>query len=435
MHNNPVMLIILDGFGQAKATKGNAVYHAPMPRFKEWLSAYPHCLLHAAGHYVGLPDGYVGNSEVGHITIGAGRIIEQAVTRINNAISDGTFFQSPVLQELLQKLADSGGALHIMGLLSSAGVHSNQEHIHAYMKAAAQHRIKRIFIHAFLDGRDTQPHSADYYLKKLDVATALYGAILASLHGRFYAMDRNNNWDRTFASYTVLTQATTHTTRSWEAVLSTQQAKTESEEFLKPIALIPDGIIQIGDGVIFANLRADRARQLTACFVDPNRFLSPIFMCTHFFLQRQLCMAKIFRQVFYFPRLIQNTLKEMLSKAHRTIFFIAESEKYAHITYFFNGENEDVVHYEVRHLIPSKPVHDYSTLPAMSSFAITKALILSLQNDPKDFYLVNYANADMVGHSGNFDATVEALTLLDMQLRSALRFGGKTDEGNLVYHK
>jgi 2,3-bisphosphoglycerate-independent phosphoglycerate mutase len=304
-----------------------------------------------------------------------------------------------------------------MGLLSSAGVHSNQDHIHAYMKAAAQHGIKRIFIHAFLDGRDTQPHSADYYLKKLDGAMTSYGATLASLHGRFYAMDRDNNWDRTFASYNVLTQTTTHTTRSWETVLGTQQAKTESEEFLKPIALIPDGIIQIGDGVIFANLRADRARQLTACFVDPKQIPQPYIYVHPLFFATPIVYGKNLPTNVLFPApLIHNTLKEMLSKAHRTIFSIAESEKYAHITYFFNGENEDVVHYEVRHLIPSKPVHDYSTLPAMSSFAITKALILSLQNDPKDFYLVNYANPDMVGHSGNFAATVEALTLIDMQL-------------------
>jgi 2,3-bisphosphoglycerate-independent phosphoglycerate mutase len=417
MHNNPVMLVILDGFGYTPEVDGNAVCQAKMPNFKRWMLTYPHALLHAAGTYVGLPEGYVGNSEVGHITIGAGRIVEQAVTRINRAIDDGTFFRLPLLQELFHTLSDTNNTVHIMGLLSKAGVHGHQKHMHAYMRAAAQRGIKHIFVHAFLDGRDTQPCTAEIYLKELQEVALECNATIASLHGRFYAMDRDKHWDRTLQSYTTLTQSEEKASTSWHMALDASYARGETDEFFKPILLAPQGIIRTGDGIIFTNMRADRARQLTACFVDPTQIpytyplINPSFFATPIVYGRHLPTAVLFPSP-----VMHNMLKEVLCNANRTIFSIAESEKYAHITYFFNGENEDVLPHEVRHLIPSKPVRSYALLPAMSSLAITKTLTQSLQNDAKDFYLVNYANPDMVGHSGNFNATVEALSLLDKQL-------------------
>jgi 2,3-bisphosphoglycerate-independent phosphoglycerate mutase len=417
MHNNPVVLVILDGFGHSEQTTYNAVYHASMPNFKQWFSAYPHAFLHASGHYAGLPDGYIGNSEVGHLTIGAGRIIEQPLTRINTAIQDGTFFALPLLQERLHALAKSGKALHIMGLLSDAGIHSHQEQMYAYIKAAADASIKRIFLHPFLDGRDTKPCSAETYLEPLQKVATSHGAIIASLHGRFYAMDRNAHWDRTMQSCTVLTQPSTQEAQSWPAVLEASYAQGDTDEFLKPTLLVPDGIVRPGDGIIFINIRADRARQLTSCFVAPKTVparYTPVQLA--FFITPVAYGKQLTTDVLFPSPVVHHTLKEVLSAAGRTLFSIAESEKYAHVTYFFNGEKEDSVSHEVRHLIPSKVMHDYSKLPEMSAYDITRAVILSLQSEPKDFYVVNYANPDMVGHSGNFDATVKALGIVDEQL-------------------
>ncbi|HEV2916536.1 MAG TPA: 2,3-bisphosphoglycerate-independent phosphoglycerate mutase [Candidatus Babeliales bacterium] len=418
MHNNPVMLIILDGFGYSNDTQYNAIYKAQMPYFKQWMHEYPHALLHAAGNYVGLPDGYIGNSEVGHETIGAGRIIEQPITHVNNEIQNGNFFKDSLLQEKLKQLAKSGHALHIIGLLSDAGVHAHIEHMYAYMYAAVQAGIQRIYVHPILDGRDTKPCSAENFLTELQKKTEECGAIIASMHGRFYAMDRNANWDRTLQSYRVLTQKPSHiTTITWSEVLETNYAQSNTDEFIVPTLLDPKGIVQPKDGIIFTNIRADRARQLTRCFIAPQT-VPQLYksMPLSFFITPYSYGVDIHTDILYMHPIITNTLKEVLSKAGCSLFSIAETEKYAHITYFFNGQKESSVPNEIRHLVPSKTVRDYSKLPAMSAPEITKAVLRSLMHEPRDFYLINYANPDMVGHSGNFDATVQALEIVDEQL-------------------
>lgn len=415
----PTALVILDGFGYSEITENNAVYHAKTPFIKYATEHYWHTLLRASGTAVGLPDGYIGNSEVGHLTIGSGRIIPQPIRIIHDAIADRSFFTNHILVNNLQKIRQSGGSLHIMGLLSDAGVHSDIEHIYAYLDAAHQNNIQSVYIHAFLDGRDTPPQSASSYLEQLDDALSSfeYGSI-ASIHGRFYAMDRDNHWDRTEKSYQVLAYGQPCITRPWQEILEEQYAQGITDEFIMPIQLDPTSSIRDGDGIIFTNVREDRARQLTACFVDPH--------FNHFKIKK-IALSCFITPVLYAPYLktavlfkqepILNTLKDVLSAHHKTIFSIAETEKYAHISYFFTGKREEPVPGETRVLIPSLSVKNYAHNPCMSAPEITAAVCSSLKNNPHDFYLINYANADMVGHSGDFAATVKAIECLDTQLK------------------
>ncbi|MGE0206930.1 MAG: 2,3-bisphosphoglycerate-independent phosphoglycerate mutase [Candidatus Babeliales bacterium] len=413
------VLVILDGFGYSKKKKYNAIFHARMPHLDAWLKKYPHTLLQASGTAVGLPKGYIGNSEVGHMTIGAGRIITQDITRVLKAIDDGSFFTNKTLVSLLKKLAHKKNkALHIMGLLSDGGVHAHQKIAYALITLAKQMGIKKVYIHAFLDGRDVAPQSAAIYLKKLDtVCKKLKIGTLGSITGRFYAMDRDKHWKRTQQAYDCLTEKQPTTFSSWQDALNYYYKKDITDEFIPPTQLDNTSIIKPGDGVIFFNIRPDRARQLTEAFTEkkfnhfPVKKLNLTWFATMTDYDKNLKATVIFK-----PLSIKNTLKDILEKHHKTMFSIAETEKYAHVTYFFNGGSEKKLKDEKRVLIPSIPARNYVNHPCMSAPQITKAVLISLKKDPCDFYLINYANADMVGHSGNFKATVKAVECLDYQL-------------------
>lgn len=427
----PIALVILDGFGYRLEKKDNAIAHAYMPHFNTWWKKYPHAILAAAGRAVGLPDNMIGNSEVGHITIGAGRIILQPMKVWLDSIGDGSFAYNTVLLGEFEKLKNSGETLHIIGLLSDAGVHAHETQIYAVIDSAVKAGIKKIVVHPILDGRDVLPQSAHDYLERLTQITHHYNnrrVIIGSLHGRFYAMDRDNNWDRTEKSYRVLTQSfapylakswegTAQPYESWEKVLERNYAHNITDEFIVPTQLDSEGVVHNGDGIVFCNVRPDRARQLTQCFVQ-NEFehfvLKPLlftFFITPVVYGDDLTTTPLFQRP-----VVRQTLKDILAACNKTIFTCAETEKYAHVTYFFRGENEELVATETREIIPSISLENYIHNPEMRAQEITDAVVQSLENNPADFYLINYANADMVGHSGNFGATIKAIECLDTQL-------------------
>lgn len=481
MKKNPIALVILDGFGYNPKTEYNAIVQAKKPTLDALLAHYPHTLLAAAGQAVGLPEGYIGNSEVGHQTIGAGRIIPSAFFQLHHAIANGSFFTNPALAMHLESLAESGHTLHIMGLLSDAGVQCHQELIFALIEAAARWHIKKIIIHAFLDGRDVAPKSAAIYLEDLqDRLTQYPHAQLGSLCGRYYAMDRDNHWDRTKRAYDGLVNSTILPAfLSWQDAISHYYGNDITDEFIPPTVLLKNSTIKDNDGVIFANFREDRARQLAECFVasrlkgsqnngpfgsmeasqKPNGDLStrasrsieanggkdnsargelvepyehsksPILS---FFISSIRYNPEFKNPVLLETKPISNTLKEILSKEGKTIFSIAETEKYAHVTYFFNGGHEKPFPGEEQVLIPSLPLKNYVDHPEMSAQKITDAVLESLQTNPCDFYLINYANADMVGHSGNLEATIKAVECLDNQIAQLYEQIVKKMNGTLI---
>ncbi len=415
---HPTTLIILDGFGYTTETKYNAIAHANTPYLDHYFANYPSTIVQAAGTAVGLLPNAIGNSEVGHLTIGAGRIIKQSVTIMHEAIDTGTFFTNQKLVHSLEQLKKTKKILHIMGLLSDAGVHAHEKHIYAFIKAAADYGITNIIIHAFLDGRDTPPQSAKVYLQHLDATLKIIGhGKIGSLHGRFYAMDRDHNWKRTETSYRVLTESQSTRANNWQEMLKNNYAKNITDEFISPIQVNPDSLIKNGDGVIFCNFRPDRAQQLTTALIDKNfdHFKTKLLDLA-FFITPTKYNTHLPTTVLFPSSPIPNTLKDVLAQHQKTIFSIAETEKYAHITYFFNGGRQDAAETETRVLIPSLPVKNYVDHPEMLAQEITKTVITSLQTAAKDFYLINYANADMVGHSGNFGATIKAIEILDEQL-------------------
>ena len=426
----PVLLVVLDGFGCRSETFYNAVYHANKPNLDKWRKIYPNTTLCASGECVGLLPGYIGNSEVGHLTIGSGRVVTQPAVIIYEAITNKTFFDNETLKKSLEKVKNGSGRLHIMGMLSDAGVHSHIEHLYAFLKAAKEHQIKEVYIHGFLDGRDVPPRTAAKYLEELSRFAKKEGiGLLASLHGRFYAMDRDKNWDRIKESCDVLVGKSRGKDgfscekckigcQCWKEILEKSYENGTTDEFLVPINIVPEGVIKSGDGVVFFNFRADRARQLTQCFIDENfDYFETKDLSLSCFVTPIKYADNLETDVMYLQNIIKNTLKEILNNAGKTIFSIAETEKFAHVTYFFNGRKEEKLEYETRALIPSIKVKDYSQIPQMSAAKITAAVIDSLINDPKDFYLINYANCDMVGHSGNFEATIKAVECVDTELK------------------
>jgi len=421
MQKKPIMLIILDGFGYSSTIKYNAIAQAHTPHMDKWLATYPHTLLRASGTAVGLLPGTIGNSEVGHLTIGSGRIIQQPATRLHNAIADKSFFTNKVLTDALAKIHAKQGTLHIMGLLSDAGVHSQEEDLFAFLEAACQHNIAKIVVHPFVDGRDVPPRSAATYLQRLDTKLKELGhGVIGSIHGRFYAMDRDHNWDRTVQSYRALTQPIDEPKEftTWQEVLDYYYAQNITDEFIPPTQLKPRHIIHDNDGIIFFNFREDRARQLTASFVQKDfDHFSTIPLELSCFVTPISYADNLHTSVLLSPIAIHHTLKDVLVAHHKTIFSIAETEKYAHITYFFNGHKEKKLPGETRILIPSIRAKNYVQYPCMSAVEITQTVLESLATDPADFYLINYANADMVGHSGNLAATIKAIECLDQELK------------------
>ena len=429
----PVALVILDGFGYREEKIYNAILYAKTPCFDMLWKRYPHTLLQASGTAVGLPFGCMGNSYAGHQTIGAGRVVTQPVTRINQVIANDSFFQNPMLITSLKTLSQSGGSVHIMGLLSDAGVHSHINHLCAYITAVCRYNIKKIILHLFLDGRDSSAHSSLYYLTQLykcieKISCKNTDIIIGSIHGRWYAMDRDNNWDRIKKSYDALTklhqfQHKNVPYKNAVQVIRDYHKAGITDEYIPPTQLCSatSSVISNGDGIIFFNFRPDRSTQLTQAFIAPD---------FDKFLRKKLDLT-FFISPIHDDKIIKNRLTEVLANHGKTIFTIAETEKYAHVTYFFSGNRHKPYATEKQVLIPSLKERNYVDNPEMSAQKITQAVMQSLKKNPYDFYLINYANADMVGHSGNFDATVKAIECLDQQLCELYRQLVCTMDGTL----
>lgn len=420
----PIALIILDGWGHREETQSNAIALANTPNWDALWQKYPHGFLDASGHSVGLPNGQMGNSEVGHLTMGAGRIVHQDFTRIEMAIEDGSFFSNPVLTNAVDHAVKTQKAIHIIGLLSSGGVHSHEQHIQAMVKLAHQHQATQVYIHAFLDGRDTPPRSAEASLKALDeYCQQLKCGKIISIIGRYYAMDRDNRWERTQEAYDLLTRGTAIYDAAPDAItaLKLAYARGENDEFVKATRIHQgDKPITIDDGdtVIFMNFRADRARQLTRYFIDKpfddlfTRY-SPLKCPNVHFVTLTKYDASFPFPVAFPSEPLTNILGELVSNSDLRQLRIAETEKYAHVTFFFNGGVETPYPGEDRILIPSPKVATYDLKPEMHAPEMTDRLIEAIKHDSYDLIICNFANADMVGHSGNLAATIKAIEVLD----------------------
>ena len=421
-HLRPVVLLILDGFGSREAAPDNAISNAAMPNWTTLLATSPHTTIDASELHVGLPGGQMGNSEVGHLNIGAGRVIYQDFTRIDHAIATGEFARNPVLCSALATATRNDSALHVLGLLSPGGVHSHERQIAALVAMAAAAGVTRILVHAFLDGRDTPPRSASASLAFMESACAQRrGARIASIVGRYYAMDRDQRWDRVAQAYELLVDGRApYTARTAQAGLDAAYARGENDEFVKATAIADrDGrpaTMADGDVVVFMNFRADRARQMTRALTDPafnafHRARVPkpaAYICLTSYGEEfaQLPVA-------FAPQTIRNSFGEYISGLGLHQLRIAETEKYAHVTYFFNGGVEQVYPGEDRILVPSPKVATYDLKPEMSAPEVTDKLVAAIASGKYDAIVCNYANSDMVGHTGNFDAAQCAVEALD----------------------
>lgn len=415
----PMALVILDGWGYREDNSSNAINNANTPVLDGLMAHNPHTLISASGMDVGLPDGQMGNSEVGHTNIGAGRIVYQDLTRITKAIADGEFQKNEVLVSAIDKAVAAGKAVHLMGLMSPGGVHSHEDHIYAAVELAAARGAEKIYLHCFLDGRDTPPRSAEASLKRFDELFAKLGkGRIASLVGRYYAMDRDNNWDRVEKAYDLLTAAHgDFTFGSAVEALQAAYARDENDEFVKATEVRAEGqdsaAMRDGDAVLFMNYRADRAREITRTFVtDFAGFERKAFPAVDFVMLTQYA-ADIPLQCAFPPASLDNTYGEWLSKAGKTQLRISETEKYAHVTFFFNGGVESEFPGEERQLVASPKVATYDLQPEMSSKELTDKLVAAIKSGKYDAIICNYPNGDMVGHTGVYDAAVKACEAVD----------------------
>ena len=440
----PVLLLILDGWGHREARDNNAIALANAPNWHRLLDECPHTLVQTHGHYVGLPDEQMGNSEVGHMNIGAGRIVYQDLTRIDAAIADGSFFQNAALLSACAAAKHSGGTLHVFGLLSPGGVHSHEQHIFALLDLAKRAAVPRVAVHAFLDGRDTPPQSARAALEKLQGRCDKLGnAHIATVSGRYYAMDRDKRWERIQLAYDAIAEAAApFHADSAVAALAAGYARGENDEFVKPTLVGNGAKIADGDAIIYMNFRADRARQLTQTFVDPSfsGFARPRSINLSAFVSlTQYSDDLAVTGVAYAQQSLHNSLGEYLASLGLQQLRIAETEKYAHVTFFFSGGREEPYVGEDRLLVPSPKVATYDLQPEMSCPEVTDKLVAAIQSGTYDFIVCNLANADMVGHSGKLEAAIKAVEAVDValgRLTQAIRsVGGEmlisADHGNL----
>lgn len=417
----PLILIIMDGFGISESKEAsekiNAIKFAKTPNLDEIFKKNPYVLIKASGEAVGLPEDQMGNSEVGHMTMGSGRIIYQDFTRISKSIENKEFFQNKTLNDAIDHALKNSSTLHLMGLLSPGGVHSHIEHLYALVELAKKRGLSKIFIHAFLDGRDTSPHSGIDFIKDCEKKIKEYGVgKIATICGRYYAMDRDNRWDRIEKAYNLLTKGTGEKIEDSVLAVRNFYEKNITDEFMPPISIDENGIINDNDSVIFFNFRPDRARELTRAFTEENfedfkrqKKLKNL----HFVSMTQY--DKSFETVeVAFPECeIKDTLGEVLSKNNLSQLRIAETEKYAHVTFFFNAGRENPFSKEGRILIPSPKVATYDLKPEMSAEKITEKTLDDLENLNHDVIILNFANCDMVGHTGDFEATVKAVEKVD----------------------
>lgn len=413
----PIALIIMDGFGESKIVEGNAVLNAKTPNLDKIVENNPHTLINASGLDVGLPDGQMGNSEVGHTNIGAGRIVYQDLTRVSKSINDGDFFKNEVLLQAMNNAKDH--SLHLMGLLSDGGVHSHIDHLKGILKMAKENGVKNVFVHAFTDGRDVAPRSAlefiadvEDYMKELGVGK------FASISGRYYAMDRDKRWERVELAYNAMVKGEGNTATSAKEAIEKSYADDKNDEFVVPTVIVendqPVGTIKEGDSIIFGNFRPDRAREITRAIVDtdfagferPN--IKTFFVCLTTY---DITIKNV--NVAFKPQSLENTLGEYLAKNNKTQLRTAETEKYAHVTFFFNGGVEEPNEGEDRLLVPSPKVATYDLQPEMSADELTEKVLAKIDEDKYDFIVLNYANPDMVGHTGVVEAAIKAVETVD----------------------
>lgn len=421
MDKQTIALFILDGFGYSETSQSNAIKAANSPNWDHLWANYPNTLIQTSGMAVGLPDGQMGNSEVGHMNLGAGRIVYQNFTKIAKAIDDGDFFDNSTLISAVDKAVSADKAVHILGLLSPGGVHSHEDQLLAMLELAVKRGAEHVYIHAFLDGRDTPPRSAKTSIEKVVAkCEALGKGQLVSMIGRYYAMDRDNRWERVQEAYDLLTQGKAHNTvDNALAGLELAYSQDKDDEFCPATSIQPEGkaaTISDGDAVIFMNFRPDRARELTRAFVQDELdaaidrsvrpAISDFVMLTEF-------AADIEANCAYPPETLHNTLGEYLAKHNKTQLRIAETEKYAHVTFFFSGGVEAEFDGEKRILIPSPDVATYDLKPEMSAHEVTDELVTAIESGTYDVIICNYANGDMVGHTGKMDAAVKAVETLD----------------------
>ncbi|MBF8982545.1 2,3-bisphosphoglycerate-independent phosphoglycerate mutase [Lutibacter sp. B2] len=415
------ILMILDGFGINNSDYGNAVQLANTPNLDEYFEKYPNNKIHASGIDVGLPNGQMGNSEVGHLNIGAGRIVYQSLTRITKSIEDGDFYENPALLDAIENVKKHNSSLHLYGLLSDGGVHSHNKHLYALLKLAKNKGIEKVYIHAFLDGRDVPPSSAKKYVLELEEKLNEIGVgEIATVSGRYYAMDRDNRWERVNLAYDALTMGEGQTANSALEAIENSYTKDEVDEFVKPTIILkdhsPTATICENDSIIMFNFRPDRAREITRTFVDED--FNGFERKKGFFPIHYACMTEYDASmpnvsVAYTPTKITNTLGEYISDLGMKQLRIAETEKYAHVTFFFNGGIESPYKEEERILIPSPKVATYDLQPEMSAHEVTEKLIVEINKEVHDLIIVNFANPDMVGHTGSIDATIKAIETVD----------------------
>jgi 2,3-bisphosphoglycerate-independent phosphoglycerate mutase len=443
LQQRPVALIILDGFGYSPKTEGNAIALAATPFLDQYLTRYQHTLIEGSGERVGLPCGQFGNSEVGHMNMGAGRVVQMDITRIDEAINEGTFFENPALCAAVD--AGKQTALHLFGLVSDGGVHSMNTHLYALLRMAAQRGVENVYVHCFTDGRDTAPTSGKGYVGELLTKMREIGiGRVASVCGRYYAMDRDNRWERTQRAYDLLTKAQGKQATDPLAEIQESYDNGVTDEFIEPIAVThadgtPVATIKSGDSVIFFNFRADRARQLTRAFTGLNfdgferERIQPLHYATFTQYDRSFNTPIIFPPIF-----LQHILANVFAQTGVTNLRCAETEKYAHVTYFFNGGVESPFPHESRILVPSPKVATYDLQPEMNAFQVSDKICDALDAGETVVYIINFANADMVGHTGKLDAAIQAVEALDKCLGRVVstieRVGGTAivtaDHGN-----
>lgn len=421
MSKSPVALIILDGFGLRDDKLGNAVAQANKPNYDLLWNNFPHSTLTACGEAVGLPEGQMGNSEVGHLNIGAGRVVYQSLTRINKSIREADFFDNETLLRAVTQAKENGSALHLMGLLSDGGVHSHYEHLFALLRLAKLNGLDKVFVHAFLDGRDVSPQSALDYIEKTETFMQELGVgKFASISGRYYAMDRDKRWDRVEKAYRAIVDGTALTAATPTAGVLASYKQGIHDEFVVPFVIEelgkPVATVEDGDAVVFFNFRPDRAIQLSRAFTDisfdelekeTKKFTDLKFVTfTHY-------SHEVVADVVYSSQNLENTLGEVISRNGLTQLRIAETEKYPHVTFFMSGGREDRFEGEERILIASPKVATYDLQPEMSAYEVTEALIEGIEANRFDAIILNFANPDMVGHSGMLEPTIKAIETVD----------------------
>lgn len=445
----PTMLMILDGFGINPSSYGNAISAANKPNIDKIFSKYPNVKINASGQFVGLPEGQMGNSEVGHLNIGAGRIVYQDLTKITKSIEDGDFFTNPNLLSALEHTKKNSSALHIFGLLSDGGIHSHIDHIKALIQLAKANHLAKVFLHLFMDGRDVPPTSGITYMENIEKYLLEEGVgSVATVSGRYFAMDRDKRFDRVELAYNAMVLGEGLKAKSGTEAVKESYIRNETDEFVKPTVCNPSGLIKSGDSIIFANFRPDRAREITRAFVDTD-FESSFGGFKRKVILDDLCFICMTEydstipnvSIAFPPKSIKNTLGEYISNLNMSQLRIAETEKYAHVTFFFNGGIEEPNPKEDRILIPSPKVSTYDLKPEMSAFSVTEKVLEALDLGKYDLIILNFANADMVGHTGSFKAAVEAIEALDKCIskivEKILAIGGQllltADHGNADY--